>query len=178
MGFHINNDSSDTNPFGSCRWASRIHSPGLRGLSARSTRAAGCFCSWLDFLEETYLVETAPPRWKGLRAAELSSLGGQPTAQGISGAGEGMGGTGEWEPAERAWLGWDEGILLWVEAGEQDRVKARFVEALKAAFITQKAVWSFFVYDYHGLSYVSQFNISFPVGSKFALQIESFFSEC
>lgn len=82
MGFHINNDFSDMNPFGSCRWASRIHSPGLRDISARSTRAAECFCSWLDFLKETYLVEAAPPRWKGLRAAELSYVGGQPHCTG------------------------------------------------------------------------------------------------
>lgn len=37
-------------------------------------------------------------------------------------------------------LGWDEGVLLWVEAGGQDSVSVRFLVALRAALITQRTI--------------------------------------
>lgn len=68
---------------------------------------------------------------------------GSPIAQGLSDAGEWKEWE-KWEAAERAQLGWDGGILLWVEAVGQDGVSVRFLVALKAACIRQKTGVSLF----------------------------------
>lgn len=50
MGITINNDSEATDPFGSCRGISKIHS---HDLVYKCNRPARCSCNCLDFLKGT-----------------------------------------------------------------------------------------------------------------------------